>query len=346
MCAGLVIALATATLGVDVGWRPAGDGGLEFIIQVEPQLLDTLKDGGELTAGVHPHLQKVRRYRIIVGEGRPPRIDLPEEKPAAAEPPPKLKPEAAEPSGATETPPLKLKPEAAVPEPAPSPPPVGPSLQARSLDQAKEPAPPATVTPPAAIPESPVPATTVKPPAAIPESPAPATTVTPPAAIPESPAPATTVTPPAATPESAAPVEAAASQPMTLPEIPDVQPMEEQIKAVERLWGKSPVVLAKPVDRNVVPASATSEIHPATPPVAGDETADDTAATEAAAATPSETQAAPVVADSPARPWTALVAVVIGLFGSLGLNVYLGWSLSEIRRRYRRLVHRQVTPAG
>ena len=38
-------AIAAATMGVDVGWQPAADGGLEYIIQLEPHQAQSLKSG-------------------------------------------------------------------------------------------------------------------------------------------------------------------------------------------------------------------------------------------------------------------------------------------------------------
>ena len=126
------------------------------------------------------------------------------------------------------------------------------------------------------------------------------------------------------------------TRPLELPEIPDVQPMEEQVKAIERLWDQNPVVFAKPIDRNVVPATASIEVDTAKPDVQNN---------VADGATPPDEQAAHV-AMAPARPWLVLVAVAFGLFASLGLNVYLGWLLSDIRRRYHVLIHQQMAPSG
>lgn len=81
MQALIYAAMAAATMGVDVGWQPAPDGGLEYIIQIEPETLEQLRNGQELAVGIRPELRDVRRYRIIVGDGPLPREAL---RPAAA----------------------------------------------------------------------------------------------------------------------------------------------------------------------------------------------------------------------------------------------------------------------
>ncbi|HVU90022.1 MAG TPA: hypothetical protein VHD36_22005, partial [Pirellulales bacterium] len=66
---GVLALVAAATLGIDVGWQPLDDGGLEYIIQLEPQTLDSLRDGQDLSSQLPPSLQGVRTYRITVGNG-------------------------------------------------------------------------------------------------------------------------------------------------------------------------------------------------------------------------------------------------------------------------------------
>ncbi len=69
----LLVLLATAALGVEVGWEPLPGGGHEYTIQIEPQLLGMLERGTEeIFSEVPPELD-VRRYRIKVGTGQLPR---------------------------------------------------------------------------------------------------------------------------------------------------------------------------------------------------------------------------------------------------------------------------------
>lgn len=70
----LLLLVAAATLGVEVGWEPLPDGGHEYTIGIEPQLLDMLRDGTDIISEVPPHIH-VRRYRITVGSGKLNRID-------------------------------------------------------------------------------------------------------------------------------------------------------------------------------------------------------------------------------------------------------------------------------
>ncbi|HIQ23167.1 MAG TPA: hypothetical protein EYH34_18235 [Planctomycetes bacterium] len=70
-----VIAVWMAMLGpaVDVGWRPLPEGGLEYIIQIEPGMLDTLASGEDIRCAIPPGLGRVTAYRITVGEQELPR---------------------------------------------------------------------------------------------------------------------------------------------------------------------------------------------------------------------------------------------------------------------------------
>lgn len=80
----LVILAATAIVGVDVGWQPLSDGGVEYIIQIEPQLLDTLAKDHDLSSDLPAGLD-VRRFRITVGTAQLPRI-MPSASPPATSP--------------------------------------------------------------------------------------------------------------------------------------------------------------------------------------------------------------------------------------------------------------------
>jgi len=69
----LLIMLASSVPGVDYGWQPMNDGRLEYIIQIEPELLQLLADGEEITNVIHPDVKGVRRFRIRVGREALPR---------------------------------------------------------------------------------------------------------------------------------------------------------------------------------------------------------------------------------------------------------------------------------
>lgn len=79
--------LATLAVGIDTGYEPTAEGGLEYIIQIPPDVLQTLKPGEAITSEIPDDLQGVQRYRIQVGTGRLPRIHAPEAIQTAAEAP-------------------------------------------------------------------------------------------------------------------------------------------------------------------------------------------------------------------------------------------------------------------
>ncbi len=73
---GITVLVALAAVGVDYGWQPGVDGQLEYIVQIEPALLDALKSGKEIASEIHPAARGVRRFRIRVGTGALPRIGV------------------------------------------------------------------------------------------------------------------------------------------------------------------------------------------------------------------------------------------------------------------------------
>jgi hypothetical protein len=89
----IMLCLAVATLGVDVGWQRMPDGGMEYIIEIEPQTLDAIRSQQEpsISSDVPRTVGDVRRWRIVMGPGKDP---LPRDTPSA---PAKPHPEAKEP---------------------------------------------------------------------------------------------------------------------------------------------------------------------------------------------------------------------------------------------------------
>ena len=110
--------IAAAVVAVDTGWQPVEGGGYEYIIQIEPSLVDVLVQGEAVTSEVPAALQSVRRYRVVVGSGKLPRIDPPVAKSPAASQPPLPGPPAAEPPAGQPLP-LGPPPTEPVAEPAP-----------------------------------------------------------------------------------------------------------------------------------------------------------------------------------------------------------------------------------
>ena len=83
--------IAACTIGVETGWQPIEQDQLEYIIRIEPQLIEAMRDGESVVSEIPSQLRGVRRYRIVVGDadtggGPLPRIYL---TPMASEPPDK-----------------------------------------------------------------------------------------------------------------------------------------------------------------------------------------------------------------------------------------------------------------
>src|SRR5690349_9690530 len=69
---GMLVCLSAAVLGVDYGWQPVAGGDIEYIIQIEPELLDSLKAGHDIFSDLPMSVRNIRSYRITVGSGRLP----------------------------------------------------------------------------------------------------------------------------------------------------------------------------------------------------------------------------------------------------------------------------------
>jgi hypothetical protein len=85
--------LLVSGVGVGFGWQPMPDGApqYEYIVQVEPELLETMANGQAIpiVADVPEHVRPVGRIRIVVGRGEPPRQQLVTQlKPPVAAPAP------------------------------------------------------------------------------------------------------------------------------------------------------------------------------------------------------------------------------------------------------------------
>jgi len=67
--------LVTSLLGIDVGWAdlPGRPGQREYILQLEPAVLDRLKDGETITSLIDPSAGTVTQIRLQVGNGPLPR---------------------------------------------------------------------------------------------------------------------------------------------------------------------------------------------------------------------------------------------------------------------------------
>ena len=68
-----VVLMTLGVLGVDFGWQPTKDGELEYIIQIEPQLIEALRRGEDVVSAILPEVKGIRRFRIRIGNGPLPR---------------------------------------------------------------------------------------------------------------------------------------------------------------------------------------------------------------------------------------------------------------------------------
>jgi hypothetical protein len=73
---GTILCVAAMTLGVDFGWEPNGDGGLEYIVQIDPESLETLGKGAPLRSDFPRDLRGLQTIRFQVGDKKPPRVAL------------------------------------------------------------------------------------------------------------------------------------------------------------------------------------------------------------------------------------------------------------------------------
>jgi hypothetical protein len=67
--------LITSFLGIDVGWAdlPGKPGQREYIVQIEPAVLDRLKEGETITSVIDPSAGMITQIRLQVGNGPLPR---------------------------------------------------------------------------------------------------------------------------------------------------------------------------------------------------------------------------------------------------------------------------------
>ena len=100
---GLLVCLSAAALGVDYGWQPIAGGGIEYVIQIEPQMLESLKQGEGVSSALPPGAKDIRRYRIMVGDGRLPHHGEPLPVEDGEKPPAKLAQTEVSPAGYEES---------------------------------------------------------------------------------------------------------------------------------------------------------------------------------------------------------------------------------------------------
>lgn len=80
----VLLCLVSAAVGIDVGWQKRPEGGMEYIIQLDPATLESLRDGQVIQSDVPARAGDVRAYRIMVGKETLPKETPPEPKEPAA----------------------------------------------------------------------------------------------------------------------------------------------------------------------------------------------------------------------------------------------------------------------
>ena len=72
MC-GQIVFLTAVLGGINAGWEPLPEGGVQYLIQIEPGLLESRGPGESIESCIPPEVQDVRAVRILVGTGPLPR---------------------------------------------------------------------------------------------------------------------------------------------------------------------------------------------------------------------------------------------------------------------------------
>jgi hypothetical protein len=89
----LLICVAAASLGIQVGWERLPEGGMEYVIELNAASIEALRDGQTLESAIPADAGEIRAFRIVSGPGRPkretplPKPAAPVAKTAAVEPP-------------------------------------------------------------------------------------------------------------------------------------------------------------------------------------------------------------------------------------------------------------------
>ncbi len=97
--------IAAASLGIDAGWQPLPEGGLEYIVQIEPQMLETMSSAliEDNVSDIPPDLlSSVRKIRITFGTQALPREGLAQPAPTAVPHPAAAPPTASQADAAPE----------------------------------------------------------------------------------------------------------------------------------------------------------------------------------------------------------------------------------------------------
>jgi hypothetical protein len=260
--------IAMSTVSIDFGWDYNPGGGINYIVQIEPKQLESIREGTVFDSDLPEVPGGIRRHQIVIGTNR---------LPHQGEPLPQMTSSPSAPSSGLTTP-----------------------ADPRYSNMA----PPATSSP-------------MQPPPAATSSLGP--TLAPPASLP----PSFTNSPPAAT-NSPTP---AATSPTPAPTAPPSQFTEPFTPSRTFAPNRSDSSLNnQPAANNPAPASNPPPISSSQPMVTPKPTIDSTTAAELE------------------KPWMPLMVTLMGLFASLGGNVFLGMVTWSQRVRFSELVTRLRSP--
>jgi hypothetical protein len=73
-CAIVFLFAVNSAWGIHFGWQALPEGGIEYIVQVEPDLVDVFRTSG-FSSEIPPGLREVRRIRLVMGDQRLPNQD-------------------------------------------------------------------------------------------------------------------------------------------------------------------------------------------------------------------------------------------------------------------------------
>ena len=306
---GLAILLAATSLGVDYGWQPAEDGNLEYIIQIEPELIAALQKGEAIISEIDPEVRNVRRFRIQIGSGPVPRISKP--------------------SSPLPTDSSLLSPKGSALPPATPPSSKGPRNSTFQLTVEAPSEPTASVPADPSAPSS-FPGTTF------------------PLAGNQAQRHGVATEPAPLAPPPVLPVNVL-SQKRTVPEtklpaaIPDPDRQNSLPTVLEDPSSAPPLkrIDATKTTRHISPTRK----HPSQQ-AAFHQTADPSRSDATSPTPPSPTSATKPPTHHPARPWLLFSLTAFGLLASLGANAYLGYLLFGIHGRYQELRRGQPVATG
>jgi len=292
---GELACVAALALGIDVGWQPLSEGGVEYLIQIEPDLLDSLRPGEAIGSDVPPRLVgQIRAYRITVGTEELPR-ELPPEPQIEVEVESPAPPGTADPPGMAAPPGTAGSPSIATP--------LGMATPSAPAENGAE--------RPGLPPFSP---------------------------FPEG-APSQGIAPPGfATPQPEQPLPEASpdSGNADTPGMPPDGPVTPAPGAADEPGGAG-------LDPRSWPGTPAPNLLPevsARKPMKAEQAVFQVPSDDARPPAAEHDQQEDAPAGEKPKPWTALVVTLLGLFASVGANVYLGWMALDFRSRYQGLVSR------